>query len=47
MPKSEVLSYSRSKFNATAIIKLVFLKLKCSVVLHELVMFMIWFMKEY
>ena len=47
MPKSEVLSYSCSKFSATTIIKLVVSKPKCDVVLRELVMFMMWFMKEY
>ena len=49
MPKSEVLLYSRSKFNATAIIyKLAICKGKIyGIVLYEIAILLTNFMKEY
>ena len=49
MPNSEVLLYSRSKFNATAILyKLAICKSKiCGIVLHEVVILLTHFLKEY
>ena len=51
MPKSEVLLYSRSKFNATAILynyKLAICKGKIyGIVLHEIAILLTDFMKEY
>ena len=49
MPKSEVLLYSRSKFNATATLyKLAICKGKIScIVLYEIVILLIYFMKKY
>ena len=49
MPKSEVLLYSRSKFNATAILyKLAICKGKIyGIVLYEIAILLIHFMKEY
>ena len=49
MPKSEVLFYSRSKFNATAILyKLVICKNKIyGIVLNEIAILLTNFMKEY
>ena len=50
MPKSEVLLYSRSKFNATAILyyKLAICKGKIyGIVLYKIAILLIHFMKEY
>ena len=49
MPKSEVLSYSRSKFNATAVLyKLAVCKGKIyGIVLYEIAILLTHFMKEY
>ena len=49
MPKSEVLLYSRSKFNATAILyKLAICKGKMyGIVLYEIAILLTHFMKEY
>ena len=50
MPKSEVLLYSRSKFNATAILyyKLAIYKGKIyGIALYEIAILLTYFMKEY